>query len=226
MWLRIFEGFNIYSVTLRLLTAMALGGIIGIERESKRRAAGFRTYMLVCMGSALAMITNQYISIGYDSDPARLGAQVISGIGFLGAGTILVTARNQVRGLTTAAGLWASACLGLAVGIGFFEGALVAGALILFIIVLMNSFDKKIISAARNIDIYLEMSEGGNLSDVLSFARANAIRVLNVEFTASKYFERERLSALISLRLPKRHLHAEVIEEMSKIEGVHYIEEI
>ena len=99
-----------------------LGGIVGVEREKKGRPAGLRTYMLVCSGSALVMMTNQYLAVCYPQvDVSRMASQVISGIGFLGAGTIILTGKNQVRGLTTAAGLWAVACLGLAIGIGFYS---------------------------------------------------------------------------------------------------------
>ena len=120
------RGWNTASVILRLAVAMLCGGLIGIERASKRRAAGFRTYMVVCLGATLAMLLNQYIDdmlvhawqISQTTDAARLGAQVINGIGFLGAGTIILTGSQQVKGLTTAAGLWASACMGLAIGAG------------------------------------------------------------------------------------------------------------
>ena len=120
---------NVYSICIRLLLAILLGGIIGLERGASRHAAGFRTHILVCVGAALAMLTNQFIMISFDGsiDPARLGAQVITGVGFLGVGTILVTGSKKIKGLTTAAGLWASACLGLAAGIGFYDGAVLAG---------------------------------------------------------------------------------------------------
>ena len=123
--------FHFASVVLRLALAMLLGGCIGLERGRKRRPAGFRTYMLVCLGAALTVLLSLYeftmvtgpwsdicAEIGIKTDVSRFGAQVINGIGFLGAGTILVTGRQQVKGLTTAAGLWASACTGLAVGAG------------------------------------------------------------------------------------------------------------
>ena len=119
--------FHFASVVLRLVLAMLLGGCIGLERERKRRPAGFRTYMLVCLGAALTVLLSLYeytlvtgpwstlaAELGMKTDVSRFGAQVINGIGFLGAGTILVTGRQQVKGLTTAAGLWASACTGLA----------------------------------------------------------------------------------------------------------------
>ena len=134
------------SVIVRLVVAMICGGLIGIERASKRRAAGFRTYMVVCLGATLAMLLNQYIDsmlvnvwqITQTTDAARLGAQVINGIGFLGAGTIIFTGSQQVKGLTTAAGLWASACMGLAIGAGFYEAALIACLMIVLVITLFG----------------------------------------------------------------------------------------
>jgi len=128
------------AILLRILCALLVGGILGIERGRKNRPAGLRTYMLVCVGSCLIMLTNQYVyqSIG-TGDPVRLGAQVVSGIGFLGAGTIIVTKRNQIKGLTTAAGLWAAAAVGLALGIGFYEGALTAGLAIYLILTAYNA---------------------------------------------------------------------------------------
>ena len=111
---------TLWAVCLRLLTAFLFGGIIGMERGLKNRPAGLRTYMLVCVGSCLIMLTNQYLyQVTQTGDPMRLGAQVVSGIGFLGAGTIIVTKRNQIKGLTTAAGLWACAGVGLSLGVGF-----------------------------------------------------------------------------------------------------------
>lgn len=141
-----FYDLNVFSISLRLLLAVLFGGVIGLERDVHRHTAGFRTHILVCVGAALAMLTNQYISDvwGSDTDPARIGAQVIAGVGFLGVGTILVTGRTHIRGLTTAAGLWASACLGLAVGIGFYEGALIGAALILIVLGLLPRLEQRI----------------------------------------------------------------------------------
>ncbi|HLR89065.1 MAG TPA: MgtC/SapB family protein, partial [Atopostipes sp.] len=114
------------TITFRVVLAIFVGGLIGTERDIKNRAAGIRTHMLVCLGAAVVMMTNQYVVESFPEsnlDITRMGAQVVSGIGFLGAGTILVTSHNRIRGLTTAAGLWAAATLGLAIGIGFYEMA-------------------------------------------------------------------------------------------------------
>ena len=104
------QELNTGSIILRILLSIGVGGVIGLERGIKNQPAGFRTYMLVCLGASLVMMTNQYICDTFGGgDPSRLGAQVISGIGFLGAGTILVTNGSRIRGLTTAAGLWTAA---------------------------------------------------------------------------------------------------------------------
>ena len=119
--------FNIVTVLIRLVLAMIIGGTIGVERNKQGRAAGMRTHILVCLGAALAAMIGVYVSkvMNIDNDPLRVGAQVISGIGFLGVGTILIKGRFQITGLTTAAGLWTAAAIGLALGVGFYEGAVI-----------------------------------------------------------------------------------------------------
>jgi putative Mg2+ transporter-C (MgtC) family protein len=136
-------GTNLWGILLRLLMAFVFAAVLGIERSIKRHTAGLRTYILVCVASTVVMLVNEYLVAAYGTgDVARLGAQVIPGIGFLGAGTILVTSRNQVKGLTTAAGLWASACLGLCIGAGFYTVAITGFILVTFTIFFMPSFEK------------------------------------------------------------------------------------
>lgn len=127
-------GWSTLGVVFRLLSALIVGLTVGIDREMKRRGAGIKTHVLVCLGAALVMITSQYLMENFDgsTDISRMGAQVISGVGFLGVGTIIVTGRNQVRGLTTAASLWVCACVGLAAGAGYIVGVLITLALLIF----------------------------------------------------------------------------------------------
>ena len=127
------QSFNLVTVTVRLVLAMIIGGVIGLERGKQGRAAGMRTHILVCIGAALTAMIGFYLYDVMDmaTDPMRIAAQVISGIGFLGAGTIFIKGRFQITGLTTAAGLWADAVVGLCLGAGFFEAAIVATVLIL-----------------------------------------------------------------------------------------------
>ena len=122
---------NLLTLVIRALLAIICGGLIGYERDAHGSAAGLRTHILVCVGAMLAMTTGVFTSIHYGGDASRIGAQVVSGIGFLGAGTIIVH-RGHISGLTTAAGLWASACLGLALGAGFYEAAIVGTFAVFF----------------------------------------------------------------------------------------------
>lgn len=124
---------TLLTTLIRTILAAFCAGVIGYDRDKHGAQAGLRTHILVCVGAMLAMTTGQFASNYYTTvDPTRIGAQVISGIGFLGAGTIIVIRHNRISGLTTAAGLWASASLGLAIGIGFYEGAIIGTLAILF----------------------------------------------------------------------------------------------
>ncbi|MFO7635797.1 MAG: MgtC/SapB family protein [Clostridia bacterium] len=137
-----------WEVVIRIVCAMIFGGLIGYEREYRKMPAGFRTHILVCVGAALVMVTSEFMLTRFSGivnlDPARLGAQVISGIGFLGAGTILRD-RFRVTGLTTAASLWAVACIGLAVGIGYYFMATIATLLIFGTLTFLRSFENSIL---------------------------------------------------------------------------------
>ena len=211
-------------------TFMILGGIIGLERGIKKRPAGMRTYMLVCIGATLVMITNQHLADVFPgADPARLGAQVISGIGFLGVGTIIVTRDRQVRGLTTAAGLWASACMGLAIGIGFYTGALIGMAFILFVTTVMHKLDIEIIRRSRAIEMYMELEDSAHIYRVLDHLRESEIKVTSMEVLRPKYENENKstkIAFLISLYLPARKRHVEVISMLSEFDFISFIEEV
>ncbi|MDO4477592.1 MAG: MgtC/SapB family protein [Lachnospiraceae bacterium] len=139
--MRFFCSFEVQAV-IRMALAAIFGFVIGMEREKKGRQAGTRTHAIVCVASCMIMVVAIYLNRNFGTgDVARLPAQVISGVGFLGAGTILVTKDNRIRGLTTAAGLWACACMGVAVGSGFYAGS-VGGFLIIFLILHCGKSDK------------------------------------------------------------------------------------
>lgn len=152
--------FNFASIALRLTLAVLLGGLIGMERGRRGRAAGLRTHILVCMGAAMASMLGVFVTreLSLSSDATRIGAQVISGISFLGAGTILTKGRFRVSGLTTAAGLWATASIGLALGYAFFEGALIATLLTVVTITLLSHFEAHINRKNARLGIYIELS--------------------------------------------------------------------
>ena len=151
---------NMASIAIRLTLSVILGGLIGMERGRRGRAAGLRTHILVCMGAAMASLLGVFITEELDisSDASRIAAQVISGIGFLGAGTIVTKGRFRVSGLTTAAGLWATAAIGLALGYAFFEGALVATFLTVVTITILSHFEARIYRKNARASIYIELA--------------------------------------------------------------------
>lgn len=219
---------NSLSVIIRLLMAVIFGGIIGIDRGKRRQAAGFRTHILVCMGSALVMITNIYVILQYSpgNDPTRIAAQVVSGIGFLGVGTIIVTGNKQIKGLTTAAGLWASACMGLTIGAGYYLAAITACIIITIVMTVLNNVDKYFYQKSKVLDLYIEFADTHHVSSFLSFARENDIKCSNLELTRSKVIGETTISTLITLTLPSRKEHLEVVSELSQLDGVNFIEEM
>lgn len=178
--------FTHLAIFLRLSFAVLCGGTVGIEREIKHRAAGFRTHILICMGAAVTTVTSQYLSfsLGLYTDLARLGAQVISGIGFVGAGAIIVTRQNRVKGLTTAAGLWDSAIIGLACGAGFVECAVAATVIIVLAEVILIKLEAGINRRFSEMRVYVEYSSPDGIDDILSAIKSNHGAVTDIEISA------------------------------------------
>lgn len=227
------RALNEISITLRFILAVVCGGLIGIERESKRRPAGFRTHTLVCMGAALTVMTSQYLLTlkglspdNFVCDPARIGAQVIAGIGFIGAGTIIVTRRRQVKGLTTAAGLWASAIMGLAIGVGYYEVALYATFLILISELVFARIEWRIVKNARDMNIYVEILESSGLAAVIDEIKKNGASVVDVEITKSKASEDTYINAILSLEFDKKADRETMMTALSKLVGLKTVEEL
>lgn len=218
---------NDTTIILRLLLAVILGGIIGFERGRAGRPAGLRTHILVCLGATLAMMVNQYVYEVYGvSDPTRLAAQVISGIGFLGAGTIIVTGRHQVKGLTTAAGLWATACMGLAIGIGFYKAAVFTCILIAFVTIVLHRLDNIALSKSKVLDVYLELNKSTSITAVLDVLKASEVSVDAVELTKPSYDPNASVAAIMTLRLKRKRVRLDVITAICAIDGVEFAEEI
>lgn len=215
------------EIAIRIILSVLFGGILGMERGMKNRGAGLRTYMLVCLGSCVVMMTNQFLYQSYQSgDPARLGAQVINGIGFLGAGTIIVTGKQEVKGLTTAAGLWASACMGLAIGAGFYECVLLGFLLILLTNRLLPFVEDAIIESARNMNIYVEFQTLDNLGDIIARIKSQGGQIYEVDLDRGREERSKNPSAVFSIRLPGRHYHVRVLAAISELESVYTIDEI
>lgn len=155
------------SVLFRVALSVLCGGVLGIERGKSNQPAGMRTHILVTLGAALVMMTGDFMFEQFATgDPARLGAQVISGIGFLGAGSIIVEGRTKIRGLTTAAGLWTAACIGLAIGIGFYAGGMIVTAVVYIVISKSKAISDHFTHNDLWMRIYIEFDTIGRLHDI------------------------------------------------------------
>lgn len=219
------------SVVCRLVLALVLGGAIGLERGRKNRPAGFRTYMLVCMGAAMTMLLGQYLAVlssdlGRQTDMTRIGAQVINGIGFLGAGTILVTEKQQIKGLTTAAGLWACACMGLALGAGFYECVLLAFGLVLVAVVLLPKLEAFLVEKSRNMDIYVEVTDAEGIHQVIRCLQEQNIQIYDVDLAGGARQGRKNPNAVFSVRLARGQTHIRVVERLSHLDRICAIKEL
>lgn len=220
------QSLSFASILLRLMLALVCGGLLGLERGKKKRPAGFRTHMLVCVGSALAMITNQYMAEHYAGiDASRMGAQVISGIGFLGAGTIMVTGLQKIRGLTTAAGLWVVACIGLAFGTGFYSGGIIATVLCYVINTVLHRVETKMETNARVIGIYVELTDVSYVGRLLEKLRQLDINVTEFE-TGKARVSDSHVGVLLVVKLAHFVQHSEVLEQLDMVEGVSFVEEV
>lgn len=183
-----FKDFNIWTTLIKLTLAVIFGGVIGLERGRQGRAAGMRTYILVCVGAALTTLIGMYVSLEMNigNDPLRIGAQVISGIGFLGVGTILIKGRFQITGLTTAAGLWVAATLGLALGAGFYSGAIIAFVLTIMTITLAHKLEYRMYKRKNTrFGIYVEISSDTAVSRTVAFLKDN-FKAMDVQVTTPR----------------------------------------
>lgn len=219
---------TLLSVFVRMVLAVVCGGIVGLEREIKRRPAGFRTHILICLGAAMTTMTSQYLYLvmGLYTDIARLGAQVVAGIGFIGAGTIIVTRRQRVKGLTTAAGLWASAIIGLAAGAGFFEGAILTTVLLMMAELVFSKLEYRMRRTAPEVNFYIEYVNRSCLDQVLQFFKQQKLKVLNIEITRSTGNDTHNACAIFSLMLNKHCTAEQALGQLSRMEGIVLVEEL
>ena len=221
--LSIFNGLrdiNTATILFRMVLAMILGGLIGIERSMKNRPAGFRTHILIIIGATTASLTGHYIYLimNLPTDMSRLGAQVITGLGFIGAGTIIVTGSKTVKGLTTAAGLWATGIVGLSIGAGFYEGALAGTIAILFCEIVMSRFRFRRYKTFHCVINYLHKD---TLDHILRHCKDLhfAIKGLQIEGEADDSGEKV-YSAFVALRPYKEIDYDAFIREVEGFDGV------
>lgn len=214
-----------YEILLRLALACLLGGLIGMERERNRHPAGLRTHILVCIGATLVMLCNIFIFERYKNvanvDPARLGAQVISGIGFLGAGTIIKEGLS-VRGLTTAASLWVVGCLGVAIGLGFYAGAIVTTSFILIILMIFSKlgylFSGK---GGKTLIVLKSINEEGQLDLIHSQMKEMEIYPNDI---AVEPAEDDMIVIRLRVSLIKNITNVKIVETLYKLQGIKYVQ--
>lgn len=207
-----------YEIFLRLAAALVAGGAIGFERERDSQPAGLRTHMILALGAALVMILSINIAVEFGSDPARLAAQVVSGIGFLGAGAILRFGFN-VKGLTTASTLWTTAMVGMAIGYGYYLVALFAVVIMLVVLTLVERFEKKFVrvNIMRTVVIDVHDHEG-----ILREVRKTMTKLADaiIAFNVQKSVKNKHMRLEIIARFNRSEKLEDMMEVISAIEGV------
>lgn len=219
--LEFLRSFNVWTVLIRLALCVVVGGIIGMERGRQGRAAGMRTHILVCMGAALSAMMGFYITevLELSGDPMRISAQVVSGIGFLGVGTIMLKGRFQITGLTTAAGLWCAAAIGLALGAGFYEGALVAFLLTVATVTFLHKLEYKFIKHYRRFGIYVEVTSDKVVRQTID-TLSGKFNISDVQITLPRSGTTGNVGIEINVHTKKNDSPEQVSREIEKLDEV------
>ena len=212
---------NFLTTLFRMVFAFLVGGLIGLERSYKNRPAGFRTHILVCLGATIASLTGIYLYLvaQLPLDIARIGASVVTGLGFIGGGTIMVTKKNTVKGLTTAAGLWTTGIIGLAIGAGFYEGALLAAVLILVVEIYFTGIGKRI-KRIPDFKAVIQYNHKESLDYVLRYFKSKKMAITNLQITANTNLDEAVYTAIVSLKPSDEHDKDQLMRDAKSMEGV------
>ena len=223
-WFTMLMDFNTISVIVRVFLAMFFGGLIGLEREKNKRPAGFRTHILVCVGSCLTALIGLFVwmEFGNIADPMRISAQVISGIGFLGVGTILVKEHDHITGLTTAAGLWATASIGIACGFGFYEGALVGTLVVAITAAILFKLETRGRKKNRKRTIYLEVQGTNSLNEYMDWL-VQEWKARNISVVPPRTALTGNVGLEVVLPFVGNEDSREMLEKLRKKEGVLFV---
>lgn len=217
------EEFNEVSILIRLILAALMGSIIGMERGANKQVAGLRTFALVCVGSALAQIVDIHCIMTYGSgDPVRLAQGVINGIGFLGVGTIVVTGKTHIKGLTTAATLWTTAVLGISIGAGYIYASVVTFVLVLFVIMVMAHISRHQDKYNRDMEFVAEFKGEEGVSELMDYIKEKGYRICSM----NRKLNGEYVSVELRVNLNKKINHDEIISDITRIKTIISIEEI
>lgn len=222
------KGTSDLAVGIRLIIATFFGGLIGWERVVKRHNAGIKTFALVSLGSAVATALNVYLAMlpGLNADVSRIPAGVVSGIGFLGAGTILVTGRQQIKGLTTAASLWVTSCMGMAIGGGYLIVGIVCFLLIMIANIVLVKISTIVEESSRYISVYVEVNKGGGSRKISKWIVDQGFKVSSMTKSKEKTLQSSDAALIIDIDFDKKRSHKEIIGMISELEYVSYVEEI
>lgn len=214
--------FNAVTVVIRVVLAALAGALVGLEREFHGRAAGMRTHMMVALGAALAAMIGLFTvkELGFSSDPLRVGAQVISGVGFLGAGTILLRGGgSRITGLTTAAGLWTAASIGLAVGIGFYVGAFMTVFAAMLTFTLITSLEHFLNRKRQRMAIYLELDNVDAVAPMLEMLRTE-YGLMEAQVTPPRSGTPPHVGMEILVRVPQKLSTAANLRRFTELDHV------
>lgn len=208
---------TIFTTLLKILLALLCGSAIGIERTYRNRSAGLRTHVLVCVGATIASLIGiyMYLVLELPTDMSRIAAQVVTGLGFVGAGTIYVTRKNTVKGLTTAAGLWSAGIVGLAIGAGFYEGAVLCTIIILLTETILRNFANNI-SQLTEINVLVSYKDRNDLDNVLRYLKDQSISISNLHITN----DGNARNATISIRLHGENDLDELTNSIGNMVGI------
>lgn len=221
-----FSEWTWQNILIRIIVSLVIGIVIGIDRGVKRRGGGARTTITVCLGATMVMLLEQYLEELYPErlDISRIAAQVISGVGFLGAGSILVSG-HQIKGLTFAASIWTCACIGLAVGIGFVDGAVLLTAVWLAGVHMVPYIEDKVYKHSRYMTLYVEVEDGKAISNVSRQLKDNNC------FIDSFYVDKpkakgQHFQIVVTLRIQKKRNRDEFLHDLQRLKGIMSVDEI
>lgn len=226
MFFTIFSEWSWQTVLIRILASLILGAVIGIDRGVKRRGGGARTTLTVCLGATMVMLLEQYMQLLYPEqiDISRMAAQVISGVGFLGAGSILVSG-HQIKGLTSAASIWTCACVGLAIGIGFIDGAVVLTICWLIGVHIVPGIEDKFYKRTQYMTLYIEVEDGKAITAVSRKLKQDNCQIDTFGVDKPKA-KGQHYQILATFKVPKNINKESYAHDLQELKGVYSVSEI
>jgi putative Mg2+ transporter-C (MgtC) family protein len=221
------SGSNL-AVAIRLVIATIFGGLVGWERIIKHHSAGIKTHALVSLGSAAATALNIYLAAlpELNADVSRIPAGVVSGIGFLGAGTILVTGRKQIKGLSTAATLWVTSCMGMAIGAGYLEIGFVCLLMVGFSNILLKHLSERVEGYSKYMCLYVEVNKNRGVNKLMKVMEEQGFAINSMTKSKEKTLQNTDTGIILDIDLDKKRSHSEIVSMLSDLEFVNYVEEV